>query len=259
MPHAASAPIDPQRVVIIPSYNSGPLLEQTVRSVLAFWRPVVVILDGSTDGSGDPVVALSRTEPGLHVLAHTGNSGKGAAVHAALNFAADRCWTHAAVFDADGQHEAADLPRFMQASRADPQAMIMGTPVFGPDAPPIRVLGHRVADFWARLETPGSHLGDSLFGFRVYPVLPAIKVMQETRGGRGFDFDTQLAVRLAWAGLPVISLTTPVRYPLSGGNGVSHFHYLRDNLLLIRTHASLLLHAPARYRRLIAGSKTRPA
>lgn len=259
MPHTASAPIDPQRAVIIPSYNSGPLLEQTVRSVLAFWRPVVVILDGSTDGSGDPVVELSRRERGLHVLAHTGNAGKGAAVYAALNFAADRCWTHAAVIDADGQHEAQDLPRFMQASREAPPAMIMGIPIFGPDAPPIRVLGHRIADFWASLETPGKSIGNSLFGFRVYPVLPAIKVMRETRGGRGFDFDTQLAVRLAWEDIPIVNLTTAVRYPSVALEGISHFRYVRDNLLLIRTHASLLLRAPAQYKKFIARNKARDA
>lgn len=255
MPHAAPAPIDPQRAVIIPSYNSGPLLEQTVRSVLAFWRPIIVILDGSTDGSGDPVVALSRTVRGLHVLAHTGNAGKGAAVYAALSFAADRCWTHAAVLDADGQHEASDLPRFMQSSRDNPAAMIMGTPVFGPDAPPIRMLGHRIADFWAALETPGRNMGSSLFGFRVYPVLPAIKVMRDTRRGRGFDFDTQLAVRLAWDDVPIINLPTPVRYRSADMGGISHFRYVQDNLLLIRTHASLLLKAAGQYKKILSRDK----
>jgi hypothetical protein len=79
--------------------------------------------------------------------------------------------------------------------------------------------------------------------------------LRSIRGGRGFDFDTQLAVRLYWRGVPPVNLPTRVRYHSADRGGISHFDYLRDNLLLARTHAGLLLEslllAPrlARYRR----------
>jgi len=238
MHDAPPVPIDQRRCVVIPSYNSGPRLEQTVREVMAVWQPVIVVIDGSTDGSNLPVVELAAKEPGLHALAQPGNTGKGAAVFAAFNYAVDRGLTHAAVFDADGQHDPADLPRFMEAAKENPLALIMGAPEFGDDAPAAHVAGHAVADFFARVETLSPSLGDSLFGFRVYPIFSTIKAMRLIRGGRRFDFDTQMAVRLSWLGVPSISLPAGVRYP---ADRTRHFRYLRDNLLLIRTHAWLLL------------------
>jgi hypothetical protein len=68
-----------------------------------------------------------------------------------------------------------------------------------------------------------------------------VRILQGTRGARRFDFDTELAVRLFWAGVPPINLSTPVRYFKPAEGGRSHFHYLRDNWLLIRRHTLLVL------------------
>ena len=238
MSDAPSVPIDPRRCVVIPSYNSGPRLEKTVREVMAVWQPVIVVIDGSTDGSNIPIVHLAAEEPGLHALAQPRNTGKGAAVFAAFNYAVDRGWTNAVVFDADGQHDAADLPALMTAAQENPLAMIMGMPEFGDDAPAPHVLGHALADFFARLETLRPSLGDSLFGLRVYPMLAAIRAMKSIRGGRRFDFDTQMAVRLPWLGVPTVKVPVKVHYP---SGRARHFRYLRDNLLLVRVHFWLLL------------------
>lgn len=249
MQSAPPAPIDPRRCVVIPSYNSGPLLERTVQEVLAVWRPVIVVNDGSTDGSTDNLVRLAQTEPGLHALAQPRNTGKGAAVLAGFNYAVDRGFTHAAVVDADGQHNAAEIPKFMEISASHPLALVMGDPQFGNDAPLSHVLGHRIANFFARIETLRPGLGDSLFGLRVYPMLAAIKSLRRIRGGRRFDFDTQAAVRMAWLGVPTISVAASVRYPVK--ERVRHFRYLRDNLLLIRVHLSLMLRAILLWPRLL--------
>lgn len=227
--------------VIIPTYNSGPLLVKTVREALACWQPVIVAVDGSTDGSAAAVVELSHDVEGLHVLEGGENGGKGAAVLSALEFAAARGFTHAAVFDADGQHEAADIPHFMDAARVHPGAMILGVPVFGEDAPPLRVNGRRAGNWWANLETWWGGVNDSLFGFRVYPVQSSIDVLKSIRGARRFDFDTQLAVRLYWKGVQPLNLPTRVRYHAREAGGVSHFRYVRDNVLLARVHALLFL------------------
>lgn len=240
MADAPPVPIDPRRCVVIPSYNNGPRLEQTVREVLAVWQPVIVVIDGTTDGSDAPVILLAQDEPGLQVLAQPGNTGKGAAVFAAFNYAVDRGLTHAAVFDADGQHDPADLPKFMDTAKENPLALVMGVPEFGDDAPVSHILGHRLADFFAQVETLRPGLGDSLFGLRVYPMLATIKAMRRIRGGRRFDFDTQMAVRLPWLGVPSVNLPAQVSY---SADRTRHFRYLRDNLLLVRVHAWLLLRA----------------
>ena len=240
MPNATPVSIDPRRCVVIPNFNSGPRLEQTVRQVMTVWRPVIVADDGSTDGSNAPVVQLAAKEPGIHVLAQKKNKGKGAAVLSAFNHAVDRGLTHAVVFDADGQHDPADIPKFMAASAQSPLALVMGQPQFGKDAPAWHIIGHRIANFFARLETLRPRLGDSLFGLRVYPMLAAIRAFRDVRGGRAFDFDTQVAVRMAWMGVPAVNLPAMVHYPPTR---VSHFRYLRDNLLLIRVHLRLLVRA----------------
>ncbi|MEI6872931.1 MAG: glycosyltransferase family 2 protein [Verrucomicrobiota bacterium] len=226
--------------VIIPSYNSGPLLIETVASVLRVWRPLIVVIDGSTDGSESPVDALSQQEPELHLLRLKENQGKGAAVLHALDFAHQNGWGYAVVFDSDGQHEVADIPKFIAASRLYPNAMVLGVPIFGPDAPAIRVAGHLIGNWWTNLETLWGGIQDSLFGFRVYPVAMSLKILHAIKMGRRFDFDTQLVVRLYWAGFRPLNIRTRVRYWAKGAGGVSHFRYVRDNILLIFAHALLL-------------------
>lgn len=226
--------------IVIPSFNSGPMLERTVRDALSLGHPVIVVVDGSTDGSEKPLSCLPGAATCLHVIRQTANSGKGAAVLRALEFAAEAGLDHVAVLDADGQHEVTDIPKFLAASRAHPEAMILGVPVFGPDAPLLRVWGRRAGNWFANLETWWGGIEDSLFGLRVYPVGPALAILTSIRGARRFDFDTQLAVRLYWAGVPPLNIPTRVHYPVKSEGGISHFRYWRDNLLLARAHAALL-------------------
>lgn len=258
MPGASTVPIDPKRCVVIPSYNSGPRLEETVREAMAVWQPVIVVDDGSTDGSADNVVRLAQGESGLQVLVQPRNTGKGAAVLAAFSYAVDRGLTHAAVFDADGQHDATDIPKMMKISAENPLALVMGNPRFAEDAPLAHIIGHGAANFFARVETLQIGLGDSLFGLRVYPMLAAIQALRRIRGGRRFDFDTQAAVRMAWLGVPTIATPAAVRYP-EKEDRIRHFRYLRDNLLLIRVHLWLLLRGATKWPKLLWRRFTRAA
>jgi glycosyltransferase involved in cell wall biosynthesis len=228
-------------LVIIPSYNTGIKLIETVKQALACWQPVWVVMDGSTDGSAAELAKMAAPENKLRILLLEKNSGKGAAVLHAMLAASREGFTHALVLDADGQHSTADISRFMQASKKNPDAMILGVPQFAPDAPASRRHGRRVGNWWANLETFWGGIEDSLFGFRVYPIHESVRILQSIRGARRFDFDTELAVRLFWAGVPPVNLPAPVRYFNSADGGTSHFHYLRDNLLLIRRHILLVL------------------
>lgn len=228
-------------LVLIPSYNPGALLLSTVQAARAQWAPVWVVVDGSTDASGAQVQALAEADPQLRVIVLPVNQGKGAAVLAGLDAAAAAGFTHALTMDADGQHPAGCIPEFMAISAAQPQAMVLGKPVFGAEAPALRVQGRRVSNAWANLETLGMGVGDSLFGFRVYPITPLRRVMQATRFMRRFDFDPEAVVRLCWAGVRPVNVDAPVRYLDPGEGGVSHFKYLRDNALLTWMHTRLFI------------------
>lgn len=227
--------------VIIPTYNSGDMLRRTVEGALGEWPHVIVVIDGSTDGSRASLRPIEEQAEGLRVIELAENSGKGGAVLAAMEAAAAGGFTHAIVMDSDGQHPADRIPDFIAESRRDPEAMILGVPVFGPDAPPERVKGRRIGNFFANMETLWGGIGDSLFGFRLYPVAAGLRVMGATRRGRRFDFDTEIVVRLFWDGVRPVTRPVRVFYPAAGSGGVTHFRYLRDNILLVGTHVRLTL------------------
>ena len=228
-------------LVVIPSYNPGPQVYATVRAARAEWTPVWVVVDGGDDGSREGLEQMARDDAGLRVLALERNSGKGAAVLHALRQAAAEGYSHVLTMDADGQHPAASIPAFMQASQRAPEAMVLGVPQFDADAPALRVQGRRISNWWANLETLWCGIQDSLFGFRVYPVRALLEIMQAQRWMRRFDFDPEAAVRLAWRGVPPVNLRAPVRYLRPEEGGVSHFRYWRDNALLSWMHLRLML------------------
>ena len=229
-----------KHLVLLPSFNTGPILLETIQAARAQWSPVWVVLDGSTDGSDAALAALPQDD-GLRVLSLPHNMGKGAAILQGLREAAAGGFTHVVTMDADGQHAAACIPAFVAASRSRPTAMILGGPQFGPDAPALRVAGRRISNWWANLETLWAGIGDSLFGFRVYPVAPLLAVMERQRWMRRYDFDAEAVVRLCWAGVPPVNLPAPVRYFRPEEGGVSHFRYGRDNALLTWMHIRLML------------------
>jgi len=228
-------------LVLIPSYNTGSKVLETVSEARRHWTPVWVVVDGSTDGTGDALRRLAEQDAGLRVILRPENGGKGAAVLDGLREAAARGFTHVLTMDADGQHSPASIPEFMALSRAHPEAMILGVPAFDASAPRLRVVGRRVSNWWANLETLWTGIGDSLFGFRVYPLAELRAIMERTRWMRRFDFDPEAAVRLCWRGVPPINQPAPVRYFRPEEGGVSHFNYVRDNALLTGMHTRLML------------------
>lgn len=228
-------------LVLIPSYNPGATVYETVRAARAEWAPVWVVVDGSTDGTAEGLQARAEHDPHLRVIVQSPNMGKGAAVLRGLEMAQAEGFTHALTMDADGQHPADMIPAFMAASAARPASMVLGKPVFGPEAPALRVNGRKVSNGWANLETLWMGIGDSLYGFRVYPVAPLVRIMRGQRFMRRFDFDPEAVVRLCWAGVSPLNVDAPVKYLSAEEGGVSHFKYLRDNALLTWMHARLFL------------------
>ena len=227
-------------VLLIPSYNPGNLIISTVQEALAYWQPVWVVSDGSTDGSTKILQKMSETNPHLKVFVLPFNQGKGAAVMEGLRQAKKEGFTHALTMDADGQHPATLIPHFMQISTQNPGAMILGKPVFDDSAPQIRVQGRKISNFLANLDTLWMGIGDCLYGFRVYPVAPLLSIMQKHRFMRRFDFDIEAVVRLCWGNIRPINVDAPVKYLNAQEGGVSHFNYWRDNTLLTGMHIRLI-------------------
>jgi len=229
----------PTHLVLIPSYNPGAIVQATVTAARAQWAPVWVVVDGSTDGSVEPLQHMAALDEGLEVIVLPRNHGKGAAVLHGVERALTQGFTHVLTMDSDGQHDASMIEHFMQMSKSHPNAMVLGVPLFDQHAPSIRVQGRKISNWWANMETLGGGIGDSLFGFRVYPARILCDIMQKNSWMRRFDFDPEAVVRLAWHGVQPINIPTKVRYLSAQEGGVSHFRYWRDNQLLTWMHMRL--------------------
>lgn len=226
-------------LVLIPSYNTGDKVYDTVRAARAQWAPVWVVVDGSTDGTAEGLQQMAEQDAQLRVMVLKENHGKGAAVLHGLRAAVHEGYTHVLTMDSDGQHPPEKIAEFMQVSIANPDGLILGRPVFDASAPLLRVRGRRVSNWWANFETLWQGIGDSLYGFRVYPAQMLLGVMENSYWMRHFDFDPEAAVRLCWCGAKPINVDAPVKYFRADEGGVSHFNYLRDNILLTGMHLRL--------------------
>ncbi|HYA47000.1 MAG TPA: glycosyltransferase family 2 protein [Burkholderiales bacterium] len=228
-------------LVLIPSYNPGARVYETIKAARQSWSPVWVVVDASTDGTAEGLCAMARADPGLRVIVLARNQGKGAAILHGIELAQAAGFTHVLTMDSDGQHPSALIGEFMAASAAEPSCMVLGVPVFDASAPGLRVKGRRVSNWWANLETLWTGIGDSLYGFRVYPIAPLRHVMRRQHWMRRFDFDPEAVVRMCWLGVRPLNKPAPVRYFRVDEGGVSHFRYWRDNALLTWMHLRLFL------------------
>lgn len=230
-------------LLVLPSYNTGPVLYSTVKTAVehAMPHPVWVIIDGSTDGSETLIrPLLDQYSEHLRVIVRPSNGGKGRAILDTLVPAKAAGFTHVLTMDSDGQHPPDWIAKFCELGARHPQSIIMGNPIFGPEAPLVRLKGRKIGIWFTDFETPGASLGDTLFGMRLYPLDGMMAAFSETPFARGYDFDVEIAVRMTWLGFRPRQLPVPVRYLTKDEGGVSHFHYLRDNLVMIWLHARLL-------------------
>lgn len=228
-------------LILIPTYNAGPRLRPTVEDALRHWSPVWVVVDGSTDDSAQSLAALAAREPSLRIIHRPRNGGKGAAVLTGVEAALAAGFTHVLVMDSDGQHPVTHLEPFMGVSQSFSDALVLGLPVFGPEVPLERLHGRKLSVGLVHFETFSKTLiGDPLFGFRVYPAAALRAALAQTRAARGFDFDPEIAVRMVWAGVPTVNIPAPCRYLAKADGGVSHFHYLRDNVKMVWLHTRLI-------------------
>jgi glycosyltransferase involved in cell wall biosynthesis len=222
---------------IIPTYENPQTIEAVVQAVRAHIPDVIVVDDGSSEPTR--AVVRSLAERGLATVdLRAKNGGKGAAVKTGLLLAQRLGFTHALQIDADGQHDVADIPNLLAVSRAEPRALVLGQPIFDDTAPKARLYARRLSILWCSVETLSKRVGDPLCGFRVYPVDAALDVRAR---GDAMDFDPEVAVRLVWAGHPVVHVPTRVRYLAARDGGVSHYRGFLDTLLISWMHTRLVV------------------
>ncbi len=232
-------------VVVIPVYNHGAAIGAVVADVRAHGLPLILVDDGSEPTCAAVLDALAENEDAIDLMRLQSNQGKGGAMMAGLRRAAALGHSHALQIDADGQHDLADIPTFLQQSLITPEAVICGCPIFDDSVPKSRLYGRYATHVWVWINTWSFAITDSMCGFRVYPLAPVVKLIDEVRIGRRMDFDVELMVRLCWRGVAIINQPTRVSYP---SDGVSHFNLLDDNLRITALHTRLffgmLLRAP---------------
>jgi glycosyltransferase involved in cell wall biosynthesis len=232
MPEPVFAPC-----VVIPVYNHEHAIGAVVSGIRAQGVPIVLVDDGCSRACADVLRQLSAN-PDVVLVRHERNRGKGAAVSTGLQAARDRGYTHAVQIDADGQHDVADVSRFVEQACAHPDAVICGRPIFDAGIPRSRYYGRYLTHVLVWFETLSLELIDTMCGFRVYPLDSTLALLERSHVGARMDFDTEVLVKLYWRGVPTRWIATPVRYPL---DGVSHYRMFADNVLMTSLHVRLVL------------------
>lgn len=221
---------------LVPTYNNPITIERVVGRLRELGLPVIVVNDGSAE-AGTAACERAAQQEGVILYNRPENGGKGAAVKDGFRIAEEKGYSHALQVDADGQHNFDDIPSFLEEARKKPDHLVLGYPVFDESVPKSRLWARQISVFWSAVETFGRSIVDPLCGFRVYPVKPARRV--RVKGDR-MDFDPEIAVRMVWAGVPVLNRATKVRYLTAEEGGISHFQVFHDNVRISWMHTRLV-------------------
>lgn len=223
--------------ILIPCYNHAGPLAAVLARLAEFKLPCLLVDDGSEPVAAAALDALAAQHPWVSLLRHSHNQGKGGAVMTGLRRAHELGFSHALQVDADGQHDLTDLPALLAEARQHPAALVSGRPLYDDSVPKGRLYGRYITHVWVWIETLSFAIKDSMCGFRVYPLAPTCALLERVALGRRMDFDTEVMVRLHWAGVPMRFVPTRVIYPVDGR---SHFRLLRDNLDISWMHTRLV-------------------
>lgn len=210
--------------ILIPCYQASAAVGEVVRKARAYGHPMVVVDDGSTDGSG----AVASAAGADHVLRHALNRGKGAALQTGFAFARDAGAEAVLTLDADGQHDTADIPRLVAAHAQDPRALVIGVRSFDRGSMPRRSrIGNQFSTWWICRFAGRAH-SDTQCGFRVYPRPLFARGQLRTRR---FETETELLLLAAKLGVPLKEV--PVQTIYQAGHG-TNFHAFFDSMRVLK-------------------------
>jgi glycosyltransferase involved in cell wall biosynthesis len=240
---------EPRVAALIPIFNNAGTLAAVLQGVLAHLDDVLVVDDGSSDGT--PSV-LEDFAGRIRILRHHHNVGKGAALVHGFRTLLQAGFTHALALDGDGQHVPGDIPLFLKTVARDPSAVIIGRRNMRSAGAPLRSRVGLVCSNWLLRQLAGIELSDSQAGFRAYP-LRAMEALDLE--GRRYDLEIEVLIKAAWRGIPIEPIDIDVRYGTNGDcvarDGasrviVSHFRPWADTLLIGRRVTQLALQRSSR-------------
>lgn len=221
--------------VLVPTYDNPRTVDQVVRGALAHCPRVVLIDDGSGPEAARAIDALAAL-PGVSLVRHERNLGKGKALRSGFQRARELGCTHGLAIDADGQHPLEQVPLFLRRAEERPEALLIGDrDLAAAGAGRGSTWGRKNSNFWTWVET-GRWIPDTQSGFRCYP-LKAVEGL--ALRCRGYDLEVEVLVKLLWTGTPAESLPIPVRY-FQGPQRVSHMRPVRDFLKIGRLNTRLV-------------------
>jgi len=238
--------------LLIPNYDHGAEIGGVIDSLESMGLACLIVDDGSGAETRAILDELARSRPWVNVHHRPHNGGRGAALKTGYRLACEHGFTHALQLDADGQHDAADVPRFLAEMERYPEALVLGAPQFDETAPKSRLYGRQLSRGMVWLVTLSFDVVDPLCGFRGIPLTGTVKLIDSVATGDHMEFDPELVIRLHWAGVPVRNVPTRVVYR---SGGLSHFDGWRDNARLTAMYTRCTLGALLRSPGLLAGRR----
>jgi glycosyltransferase involved in cell wall biosynthesis len=228
---------------VVPTFNHVRALDYSLQTLRNQGLAVIVIDDGSAPEHAAQIAQICAAHDQVSLCRHAHNQGKGAAITTGLRDAVRRGYTHALQIDADGQHDLAQVATLLALGRAHPTALVCGAPAYDASVPRARKIGRWVTHIWVAINTLSPQIIDSMCGFRLYPLAASWAILAPGHHAKAMGFDTEILVRLKWAGTPIITTMVAVTYP--EGNH-SNFRLWRDNLEISAMHARLFFSMLAR-------------
>lgn len=218
--------------VIIPTYNNEKTLKRVLDQTLPFTSNIIVVNDGSTDSTSE----ILSGYPEISVINQPKNQGKGMALRLGFKEALRQNFDYAVTIDSDGQHFPADIPVFLSEIEKNGDALLIGDRNMQQEGIPGKSsFGNRISSFWFWFET-GIRLKDTQSGFRLYPIQQMKNFQYFTRK---FEFEIEVIVKAAWAGIPVKNVPIQVLYDES--ERVSHFRPFKDFIRISLLNTWLVL------------------
>lgn len=207
--------------LIIPTFNNEKTIGKVVEDVSKYSSDIIVVNDGSTDSS---TTILKELEGKVVVVSHSENKGKGAALLSGFAKAKELGFKYAITIDADSQHFADDIPKFLEKLKTSPNSIIVGSRnLMEENMPKQNTFANKFSNFWFRVQT-GVNLSDTQSGYRLYPLscLRGLNLITSR-----YEAELELLVFSSWSGVKIEQVPIKVYYPPKGER-VSHFRPVYD-------------------------------
>jgi len=222
--------------VVIPAFDESRTIRDVAERALDVIPWLIVVDDGSTDGTVDALTGLPLT-----LLRNETNRGKALSLMRGFEHALGRGAEAVVTLDGDGQHRPEDITRLLAAHHHDQCALIVGSRLHNSlEIPRDRYLANRFANFWIAWAT-GQPIADSQSGFRVYPATLLREVTLRPDRAKSFVFESEIMIEAGRRGMPIMSVPIAAIYPDPDRARRSHFRPVLDIARIVRMVAWKLI------------------